>query len=105
MRLDIGEMHSGADRSYGAAWLASEGADALATARVTSGAFGAFGSAESFREAIGTAHDHHIRRLRAEQDRLGALGDTAHTTASAFTEMERRNSEAMRAVLWPDTRA
>lgn len=104
MRVDVDEMRAGADRSYDAAWLAAEGADLLAATGLTPRAFGDFSAAESFREALGNARGHHVQRLREQRDHLGKLGDAAHTAASALADMERRNAEAMRAVLWPNTR-
>jgi hypothetical protein len=99
VQVDVDEMRSGANRSYNAAWLAMEGADRLARGTVAAGIFGAFGAAESFCGALDDAHTAHVRRLRDHQSRLGVLGDKAHTTASAFVDMEDRNAEALRAVL------
>ncbi|MGY4710757.1 DUF2563 family protein [Mycolicibacterium sp. CBM1] len=99
MQVDVEEMRSGANRSYNAAWLAMEGADQLSRARVTTGIFGDFAAAEAFHGVLGEAHSNHVQRLRDHDSRLGVLGDKAHTTASAFLDMEDRNAEALRSVL------
>lgn len=99
MQVDVGEMRSGANRAYGAAWLAMEGADRLARGTVAAGIFGEFGAAESFCGALDESHCDHVQRLRDHQNRLGVLGDKAHTTASVFVDMEERNAEALRSVL------
>ncbi|WP_099023665.1 DUF2563 family protein [Mycolicibacterium palauense] len=103
MFVDVEEMRAGAAKSYNAAWLAMEGADNLSRARVTSGIFGGFADAESFQSALSGAHTQHVARLRHHENRLGVLGDKAHTTASAFVDMEERNAEALRTVLCPNT--
>jgi len=103
VQVDVEEMRSGANRSYNAAWLALEGADQLARARVGSSIFGDFTAAESFHTAVSQAHSNHVQQLRDHESRLGVLGDKAHKTASVFIEMEERNTQALRAVLWPDT--
>ena len=105
MQVDVDEMRSGANRSYSAAWLAAEGADQLSRASVTAGIFGDFAAAASFRAALSHAHGNHIGRLPDHESGLGVLGDKAHRTASVFVEMEERNAQALRAVLWPDTQA
>jgi hypothetical protein len=99
VQVDVGEMRSGANRSYQAAWLAMEGADQLSRAAVPSGIFGGFSAAESFCDAVGEAHSNHIHRLWDHESRLGVLGDKAHKTASVFVHMEERNAEALRSVL------
>jgi hypothetical protein len=43
--------------------------------------------------------------MDAHQSNLGALGDKAHRTASAFRDMEDRNTAALRSVPWPITPA
>jgi Protein of unknown function (DUF2563) len=105
LRVEVDEIRSGANRSPNAAWLAKEGADLLSRASVTMGIFGDFAAAESFHGALSHTHSNHIERLRDHENRLGVLGDKAHTTASVFVEMEERNAQALRAVSWPDTQA
>lgn len=99
MQVDVGELRAGANRSYQAAWLAMEGADRLARGSVAAGIFGDFGAAETFHGALDAAHTTHVQRLRTHENRLGVLGDKAHTTASTFVDMEERNAEALRSVL------
>ncbi|MCX2935056.1 DUF2563 family protein, partial [Mycobacterium sp. CVI_P3] len=98
-QVDVGELRSGANRSYSAAALAMEGADQLRRVSPASGIFGGFAAAESFDGALAEAHSNHIQRLHDHESHLGVLGDKAHTTASVFVEMEARNAEAVRSVL------
>jgi hypothetical protein len=99
VQVDVGEMRSGANRSYNAASFAMEGADQLSRASVGAGIFGDFPAAESFHGALSEAHSNHIQRLREHESHLGVLGDKGHKTASAFVDMEERNAEALRSVL------
>jgi Protein of unknown function (DUF2563) len=99
VQVDVGEMHSGATRSYNAAWLAMEGAGRLSRASVGASIFGKFPAAESFRGALSDAHSNHVQRLRDHERHLGVLGDKAHKTASVFVDMGERNAEAVRSVL------
>jgi hypothetical protein len=99
VQVDVGEMRSGANRSYNAASFAMEGADQLSRANAASGIFGDFPAAESFHGAISDAHSNHIQRLRQHENHLGVLGDKGHKTASVFVDMEERNTEALRSVL------
>ena len=97
MQVDVGEMRSGANRSYNAASLAMEGADQLS--RAGASIFGDFPAAESFHSALSDAHSNHVQRLREHENHLGVLGDKGHKTASVFVDMEERNAEALRSVL------
>jgi len=96
VHVDIDEMRSGANRSYTAAGLAMDGASELGRVRVGSGIFGNFAAADDFHGALSEAHRNHVDRLRDHERRLGVLGDKGHTAASAFTDMEQRNAEALR---------
>ncbi|NTY61216.1 DUF2563 family protein [Mycolicibacterium sphagni] len=99
MQVDVGEMRSGANRSYNAASFAMEGADQLNRVSVGASIFGDFAAAESFHGALTEAHSNHIQRLREHESHLGVLGDKGHKTASVFVDMEERNAEALRSVL------
>ncbi|KAA0110774.1 DUF2563 family protein [Mycolicibacterium sp. P1-5] len=105
MQVDVDEMRNGANRSYNAADRAHEGASALSRAAVTSGIFGDFEAAEAFHSALSRTHTHHVARMQDHCTGLGALGDKAHQAASGFGDMEERNTEAVREVLWPNTQA
>ncbi|WP_264004787.1 DUF2563 family protein [Mycolicibacterium sphagni] len=105
MQVDVGEMRSGANRSYNAADRANDGANTLGRAAVNSGIFGDFAAAELFHSALSQTHAHHVNRMHGHCSLLGALGDKAHHAASGFSEMEERNTEAVREVLWPSTQA
>lgn len=98
MDVFLDEMRAGADRAYQAAAFATEAAQQLSRGCVRPGIFGSFGAAEGFRTALSAAHSNHQLGLHGQRERLGALGDTAHTTATAFAETEDRNAAALRAV-------
>lgn len=105
MFVDVDEMRAGANTSYHASWFAMEGKEKLSRANVAaSGIFGDFDAADSFQSDIRCAHTQHILRLRRHETGLGNLGDKAHVAASSFVEMEKRNKEALEAVLWSPTR-
>ena len=99
IRIDVNEMRSGANLSYGAAWLAMEGANRLSAMAVPAGVFGSLPVAHSFCSALSQTHRNHLKQLRDHEARLIVLGDKAHTTASVFVGMEERTAEALRAVL------
>ncbi|BBY59104.1 DUF2563 family protein [Mycolicibacterium sarraceniae] len=105
MQVDVDKMRSGANRSYNAAYRVREGANALSRAAVASGIFGDFEAAEAFHTALIQTHTRHVTRMQDHSDGLGTLGDNAHRAASEFSEMEQRNTEALREVLWPSTQA
>ncbi|MCV7345201.1 DUF2563 family protein [Mycolicibacterium rhodesiae] len=105
MQVDLGEMRSGANRSYNAADRAQEGASALSRTAVAPGIFGAFETAEAFHSSLSQKHTHHVTRMADHSVGLGALGDKAHRAASGFSDMEELNTEAVREVLWPSTQA
>lgn len=105
MFVDVDEMRAGANTSYDASWLAMEGKEKLSRANVGSGIFGDFAAADNFESGINGAHSQHVSRLRGHETRLGKLGDHAHVAASSFIDMEKRNKQALEAVLWSPTRA
>jgi hypothetical protein len=102
--VDVDEMRTGANTSHNASWLAMEGKQKLSRANVNSGIFGDFASADNFHSGISGAHTQHVARLRGHEARLGGLGDKAHVAASSFVDMEKRNNQALEAVLWSHTR-
>jgi Protein of unknown function (DUF2563) len=105
VEIDVEVMHTGAHRSYTAAGLADEGARKLALRSVTSGMFGGFAAAGDFESILADAHSQQVARLRDGERRLGVLGDKAHAAAGAFTDMERRNADALSEVAWLTTQA
>lgn len=105
MEIDVEVMRTGANRSYTAAAFADEGARSLGRRTVTSGMFGGFDAAGDFEAILADAHTQHVTRLREDERRLGVLGDKAHAAAGAFTEMEQRNTDALREVAWLTTQA
>ncbi len=105
MNVNLDEMRIGADWSYSAADLAEDAFDQLSRGRFMGGIFGEFDTAEAFHAVAAAIHSNHLQRLRDHQNGLGALGDRAHRTATAFAEMEDRNAAALRSVPWPTTPA
>jgi hypothetical protein len=103
VEVDVEIMRTGANRSYTAAGLADEGAQALAQRTVSTGIFGGFAAAGDFEGIMSDAHRQHVRRLRNHERRLGVLGDKGHVSATTFVEMEQRNAEALRTVAWQIT--
>jgi len=103
VEIDVEVMHTGANRSYTAAGLADEGARKLGRHTVTPGTFGGFAAAGDFEGILSGAHSQHVSRLRDQERRLGVLGDKAHAAASAFSDMERRNTDALKEVAWLTT--
>lgn len=95
MFVDVEEMRAGANTSYNASWLAMEGKQALSRTSVLAGIFGDFAAADDFHSGISDAHAQHLAQLRANESRLGNLGDKAHVAASAFVDMEERNKAAL----------
>lgn len=103
MLVDVSEMRAGANHSYSASTMASEGVAALSRKTVAAGIFGGFDVADAFGAALHSALGQHLKQLRNHERRLGTFGDNAHVAASTFVEMDKRNSEALRAVLWSTT--
>jgi uncharacterized protein YukE len=60
--------------------------------------FGDFPAAEEFHGALGEAHGQHVRRLQAHQEVLTAIGNNAHSAATAFTDNDDHNAAALRIV-------
>jgi hypothetical protein len=98
MFVDTGLLHSGADDSHRAGGHAGDGADHLAATAPVSGMFGDFAAAHEFHQAVSQAHTHHTTKLRAHQQTLSDVGDKARTAATAFTDMEDRNTVKLDAV-------
>jgi hypothetical protein len=95
--VDPAELRSGANRSYNASSIAKSATDSFSRIGLPSGIFGTFAEAESFHEALAIGHSEHVERMKDHEAYLGALGDKAHQTASAFAEMDDQNAEALRA--------
>ena len=97
MFVDTGCLHSGANRTYRAGGYAQEGADQLSRAPLSSGMFGDFAAADTYHEAISTAHSQHVKTFQAHHDMLTALGGKARLAATEFTEMDEHNAAKLRA--------
>ncbi|MGO9506416.1 MAG: DUF2563 family protein [Mycobacterium sp.] len=91
-------LHSGGTESHRAGEHAKNGADQLARGPVTAGMFGEFAAAETFHDALHSAHAQHVKTLQAHQEALGAVGSKAHLAATRFNDMDGRNAAMMRSV-------
>lgn len=99
MQVDVEEMRCGASLSYAAAWLAYEAAGVLSRSTVSAGLFGAFPAARHFGAALQSTHRTQVDLLRRHESELNSVGDNAHTAATAFVSMERRNAQALHSML------
>ncbi len=91
-------LHSGANESHRAGGRARDGADHLARGPLASGMFGDFAAADTFHEAVSSAHAQHVKTLQGHQQSLTAVGAKAHHAAREFTAMDERNADELRAV-------
>ncbi len=91
-------LHSGGTESHRAGEHAKNGADQLARGPVMAGMFGEFAAAETFHDALHSAHAQHVKNLQAHQEALGAVGSKAHLAATRFNDMDGRNAAMMRSV-------
>ncbi|OMC48277.1 DUF2563 family protein [Mycobacterium sp. IS-1264] len=98
MEVDTGLLHSGGNESHRAGGHAQEAAGHLARGPLTPGMFGQFAAAESFHEAVTSAHAQHVKTLQAHQETATTVGKNAHLAANGFTDMEERNAAQLRAV-------
>ncbi|BBU24741.1 DUF2563 family protein [Mycobacterium xenopi] len=98
MFVDTGSLHSGADDSHRAGGHAGDSANHLAGTSPVAGMFGDFAAAHEFHQAVSQAHTHHTNELRGHQQTLSDVGDKARTAATAFTDMEERNTVKLDAV-------
>jgi hypothetical protein len=94
-------LQSGGTESHRAGEHAKNGADQLARGPVMSGMFGEFAAADTFHDALHTAHAQHVKNLQAHQEALGAVGSKAHLAATRFNDMDGRNAAMMRSVRCP----
>lgn len=99
MRVDVEEMRCGAGLSYSAAWLADEAAGQLSRMALHVNLFGSFAGAQSFGAAVRRAHEVQVDLLQHHEAQLNTVGDKAHTAATAFEDMEARNTQALLSVL------
>jgi len=98
MHVNTEGLRSGAGTSYNAADHAYEGAGTLSRAAVSTGIFGNFPEADSFHEAVSGAHRWHVSLIETHYEKLGTVGDKAHSAAAEFADMEKRNAARLRAV-------
>jgi len=98
MFVDTGLLHSGGNESHRAGGYAQDAADLLSRGPLMSGMFGEFADAESFHDAVTSAHAHHVKNLQAHQETLTTTGANAHLAANTFANTEERNAAKLRAV-------
>jgi exonuclease V gamma subunit len=98
MFVDTGLLHSGADDSHRAGGHAGDGANHLARTSPAAEMFGDFAAAHEFHQAVSQTRTHHTKQLRGHQQTLSDVGDKARTVATAFTNMEERNTVKLDAV-------
>lgn len=98
MFVDTDLLHSGGNESHRAGGHAQEGADQLARGSLASGMFGDFAAADSFHEAVTTAHTQHVQNLQGHKETLTGVGAKAHYAARGFTSMDEHNAGEMREV-------
>jgi uncharacterized protein DUF2563 len=98
MFVDPELLHAGGDQSHRAGGHAQDGADHLARGPLASGMFGDFAAADTFHQAVTTAHAQHVKNLQAHQETLTSVGSKAHVAAKGFKEMDTRNAAELRAV-------
>ena len=98
MHVNTEGLRSGAGRSFNAADHAYEGAGNLSRAAIASGIFGKFAEADTFHEAVSGAHRRHVSMIESHFEKLGIVGDKAHSAAADFADMEKLNETRLRAV-------
>jgi Protein of unknown function (DUF2563) len=98
MFVDTELLHSGGNQSHRAGGHAQDGADHLARGPLASGMFGDFAAADSFHEAVTTAHAQHVKSLQAHRETLTSVGKKAHVAAKGFKDMDSHNAAELRAV-------
>lgn len=99
MFVDTGMLHSGATDSQRAGKHAQDGANHLSRSLLPAGMFGDFAAADTFHQAISTAHVHHVATLRQHHKALTDISDKAHHAATDFTTTEDHNAKVLRDVL------
>lgn len=98
MFVNTEQLHSGGNQSHRAGGHAQEGADHLAGGTLESGMFGDFEAANSFHNAVTTAHGQHVKNLQGHSETLTSVGTKAHHAANGFTNMDQHNAEELKAV-------
>ena len=98
MFIDTAMLHSGAAESRLAGEHAQDGANVLSQAPLAAGMFGDFAAAEAFRDAVSSAHAHHVNALQNHRETLDDVGAKAQVVAYSFTATEDRNAKALREV-------
>jgi Protein of unknown function (DUF2563) len=98
MFVDPSLLHSGGNQSHQAGGHAEEAAGHLSRGPLLSGMFGDFSAAEEFHTAVSDAHGKHVRTLQSHQEVLTSVGSNAHRAAAGFTDNDKQNASALRAV-------
>ena len=98
MFVDTDGLHSGAAHSRNAGEHAQDSSKHLAAAQLGAGMFGDFAAADSFHDAMSTAHAHHVATAEAHHKVLNSVGLKTRAIASAFTATEDDNVQSLRGV-------
>jgi hypothetical protein len=98
MYVDTDGLHSGATHSRNAGEHAQDSSKHLSGGQLGAGMFGDFAAADSFHDAMSTAHAHHVATAEAHHKVLNGVGLKAHRIANDFTATEDNNVQALREV-------
>lgn len=98
MYVDTDGLHSGAAHSRNAGVHVQDSSQHLSGAQLGVGMFGDFAAAESFHDAMSTAHTHHVAIAEAHHKVLNGVGLKAHRIANDFTATENTNVQTLRGV-------
>jgi hypothetical protein len=98
MRVQVGDLHTGAAHARAAGEHAQDSAQHLSQAQLGSGMFGDFAAADSFHDTLSATHAHHIAASEAHRKVLGGVDRRARHVANDFTTMDHANAEAVREV-------
>ncbi len=98
MLVDAEMLHSGGDESHRAGEHAHDGAGQLSRVPLTAGMFGDFAAADTFHDAISSAHTRHVNALQTHHGTLEKVGDKARRAAYGFADTEDTNAKALRDV-------
>lgn len=96
MEVDPAHLHAGADRSMDAADTALTGAGKLEGKPPTAGIFGDFAAAHAFHEALSSAHQAHVERLRDHHRALTDVSDKSRAAANRFITQDVASADSLR---------
>lgn len=88
IKVNTDGLGAGGDSCQYAAGSARRAANRLGEATVSSGIFGDFAEAQTFRSAVSVAHQRHREQLETDHSTLAGLSGKADTAAAAFTNTD-----------------